>query len=123
MFELPTGYTLFSQSGDSVTYRHSASTPAEPRLIIIDRKLATFDQKTSTWSVPSYRVRVIRGLVDGDGAPRAERLLMDATFRTPIGAEEAFTTQVFPDVLSLFEATGFAQSVIAQDLPMCCPSE
>lgn len=123
MFPIPTDYTIFRQEGDSVTLRHSASTPAEPRLIIIDRHMATYDAKNGRWSVPSYRVRVIRGLVDGDGAPRSERLLVDATFRTPIGAESLFTSELLPDFITVVDSEGFGDAVISQTLPGCCPDE
>lgn len=88
-FAIPTGFTLYgsSNNGDTATYYNDASTASEPYFLQIDRKRAMFDQRTERWSVPQYRLRLFRGLVDTNGTPRPERCAVDLTIRTPVGGE------------------------------------
>lgn len=90
MLNLPTGYVVhgYSNNGNTLTaVKQATSTAAKPILLVIDRSEATYNQGTGKFSVPVYRVRFIRGVLDSDGKPVPERLLVDANYRTPIGTD------------------------------------
>lgn len=120
---VPTGYRIHgtSNNGSTLTLQKEGSTAAKPKLIILDRTEAKFNQASKAFSVPSTRMRVLCGVVDVDGNPKPERLLADVSFRTPIGSEsdqaawfadfKAFIND--DDTLGLF--------IQQQSFPDCCP--
>lgn len=91
MLQLPAGYTIYGESnnGNTLTAVKTAeNTAAKPVIMIIDRSEPTWNSSRETFSVPTYRVRVMRGTIDADGKPKPERLMVDANFRTPVGSDD-----------------------------------
>lgn len=85
MHTLPVGWSEFGRDGsDSVTFLRPGHTVAEPCLAIFNRKTPVANG--SGFSVPSYRIRLIDGHVDGEGAPIKERTILDLTIRHPVNA-------------------------------------
>lgn len=114
-FTLPSGWTFQSSSnnGNQVTYTLPGHTVQAPRLAIFSRVIPTYDQKVG-WSVPSYRVRVIHGVVDADGVPVETRTSYDATIRWSMsgnGASEG--DEATTEMVAILGATGFAETVFA----------
>lgn len=110
MLQLPLGYTIYgySNNGNTLTAVKAAeSTAAKPVIMVIDRSAPTYNQSTQKFSVPAYRVRVIRGVVDADGKPVVERLLVDANFRTPVGTDSEHGN-LLTDFLAFVSQTDFA---------------
>lgn len=114
MLNLPTGYAVhgYSNNGNTLTaIKTATSTAAKPILLVIDRSEAVYNQAQKKFSVPTYRVRVIRGVVDIDGNPVQERLLVDATFRTPVGTD-AEHAELHADFVSMVTQAGFVADAL-----------
>lgn len=114
MLNLPAGYAVhgISNNGNTLTaIKTATSTAAQPQLLVIDRSEATYNQGQKKFSVPTYRVRVIRGQVDVDGNPVPERLLVDATFRTPIGSDSEHA-ELHTDFVAMVNQTGFVADAL-----------
>lgn len=114
-FSLPSGWVFQSASnnGNTVTYTLPGHTTQKPKLAVFSRVVPTYNAK-SGWSIPSYRVRVIHGIVDADGNPVETRTTFDATYRwsmTTGGAAEG--DAVNDEAVAIISATGFAESVFA----------
>lgn len=111
MWKLPVGYSVFGQSNDGkqLTAVSESSTAGKPRLIMVDRVGATYNQKTGRFSVPEYRLRVMVGTVDSDGLPKPERLLSDVTFRTPVGSD-LDQADWYADVLACLSDASFFEA-------------
>lgn len=125
MWKLPLGYTVYkiANNGNQVTAQKGTSTPSKVKMIIIDRVDPIYNQATQSYSVPEYRVRVLFGTVDAQGAPRPERLLADLNFRTPIGSSDD-QAEWFGDVAAVIGAEDFLSTGIQQhNLPTCCTEE
>lgn len=117
--QLPDGYTIFgtSNNGSTLTAVREGSTAAKPLLLIIDRNGAVYNATTARYSVPSFRVRVIRGTVDPDGAPKPERLLVDCNFRTPVGSSDEVGA-ILGDLISMISQPDFEEEgVVNQFFP------
>lgn len=85
---LPVGWSEYGRDGNnSVTFLRPGHTVTEPRLLIINRKTPVVSG--TSFSVPTYRVRMIDGHVDGDGNPLRERTILDLTIRHPVNASTA----------------------------------
>lgn len=115
MFKLPNGYSIFgySNNGNTMTAIKDGSTAAKPMLILIDRTPSVYNAARGTFSVPVYRVRVNYGTVDVDGNPKPERLLVDASFRTPVGTDGDHQAW-FADLLDLISEEDFLSDGIEQ---------
>jgi len=116
---IPAGYTLQSQEKDTVTFVADATHSVEqPHLVIVDRKIPTFSNG-GTLSQPTYRIRVIRGNLDADSNPIANRTLVECSFKWIAGQAD---TYVDPSTLAPLNAflgmLGFAAEVFGkQTLP------
>lgn len=121
---LPDGYAIYgySNNGDTVTAYKSDSTSAAPHFLVIDRKRGEFSTSSKTWSIPSYRIRVIRGNVDGEGMPVPERTLAEITFRAPVG-RDAEVAPLLVDVLAIMNDPGLEDSIHGLLFPTCCDDE
>lgn len=119
--KLPSGYTIYgySNNGDTVTAYKDDSSSAAPHFIIIDRTRAAFNQQSMNWSVPTYRVRVIRGNVDVNGNPVTERTLADITFRSPVGKDPQIEPLI-EDVRAIIADVNLEDSILGLLLPTCC---
>jgi len=114
-FNLPSGWVFQSASnnGNTVTYALPGHTTEKPKLCVISRTIPVYNPK-SGWSIPSYRVRVIHGIVDVDGKPVETRTSADVTFRHSMasgGAAEG--DAVVTEFASVISADGFAAAVFA----------
>lgn len=90
-FNVPATWSFYGSSadGNSITFVRVGNTVAEPRLMVINRTPPVFNARAGTWSVPTYRVRVIDGVLDADGKPDPTRTLSDCTFRSSVGSNGA----------------------------------
>lgn len=125
MIEIPAGFTYYgsANNGNQVTLRATSSTAAKPFLILLDRKDPVWNPTSKEYSVPEARVRVLVGTVDSDGNPKAQRLLVDASFRTPIGsdADQASWLAAFKAVIN--DANFLSSFVQGHELPCCVEVE
>lgn len=123
MYKLPSGYAIYgtSNNGATLTAVKSDSTAAKPKILILDRKEGSYNQNTGRYSVPEFRVRVLVGTIDSvSGMPRAERLLTDCSFRTPVGSETDHTAW-YADFKSMIDDADFLTDAIGKHLfPDCC---
>lgn len=118
MLQLPAGYTIFgtSNNGNTLTAVKAAeSTAAKPVLMVIDRTAPSYNQATGKFSVPVYRVRVIRGVLDADGNPKIERLMIDANIRTPVGTDAEHGT-LLADFLAFVDQVDFVAGAVGDHL-------
>lgn len=120
-FQVPKTWSLFSESsdGNTRTYTRPGHTVKEPRLALVSRVLASFDQKRGSWSVPSYRVRVFDGVLDANGHPDPTRTSIDATFRCSLNSDGAGRSdEVAADFLTVVNQSDFVQAAfVTQAMP------
>lgn len=118
--QLPDGYSIFatSNNGQTLTAVRDGHSAGKPLLFIIDRTEAKYNANTQKYSVPVYRVRVIRGTVDQDGKPQGERLLADCSFRVPVGSADE-VSDLIQDLNDFITQTQFQEEgVINHFFPM-----
>lgn len=115
--QLPSGYTIFGQSnnGQTLTAIRDGHTAGKPLLFIIDRTEAKYNAQLQKYSVPAYRVRVIRGTVNSDGAPQGERLLADLTIRVPVGSSDELGV-LLGDLNAFIGQTDFGTDAVVKQL-------
>lgn len=120
-FQVPSTWSLFSESsdGNTCTYTRPGHTVKEPRLALVSRVLASFDQKRGSWSVPSYRVRVFDGVLDATGHPDPTRTSIDATFRCSLNSDGAGRgDEATADFLLIVNQVDFVQAAfVTQAMP------
>lgn len=119
---IPSNYVVFgaSNNGNQVTYRRSDSSAEKPKLLILDRKESVYDASKQKYSVPELRVRVLSGVVNSDNQPVPERLLIDASFRLPVGSASD-QAQLFADFTALLNDPDFWDELAVGHLfPTCC---
>lgn len=113
-FAIPVGWKFYgANSGNQTTFTLPGHTVAEPHLAIFDRKVPVVQNGQST--VPSYRVRIIRGVADPDGILLSTRITCDLTIRWPLQATPA---DIMADMASLAAVVGDAdfQDDVANEL-------
>lgn len=82
-FVVPTTWSFFGNTGaNQTTYTLPGHTVKQPHLAIFDRKVPSFGGSAS--QVPSYRIRIIRGVLDANGNLVATRITQDLTCRWPL---------------------------------------
>lgn len=108
-----------NSDGNSVTYTRPGHTVQQPKLAVVSRVIASYDQKRGTWSVPSYRVRVFDGVLDVDGRPDPTRTLYDLQIRASINSNGAAVVGgVHSDFHLIIDQAGFATNAVgAQEFP------
>lgn len=109
-----------SNDGNSVTYTRPGHTVQKPKLAIVSRTVAQYDQKRKSWSVPSYRVRVFDGVLNADGQPDPTRTMYDLTVRASLNSDgSAVAESVHTDFLLVVDQADFVtNSVGAQEFPV-----
>lgn len=95
-YVVPVDFSFNGSTADQTTFLLAGHTVAEPRLAIFDRKVPSFNGNGS--KVPSYRVRIVRGVTDTDGEVVATRVTADVTIRWPL---EAVPADVIADIAQL----------------------
>lgn len=119
MHILPVGWSEYGRNGpNSVTFLRPGHTVQEPRLAIVDRKPAVANG--NGFSVPSYRVRLIDGHLDADGAPLKERSIVDLTIRQPVNAT---TAPITASIAALATMVGGAEFVNDATVDLMFPRE
>lgn len=88
-FAIPAAWEEDGSTGSSqivyvVTPDHTSS---ENYQVLFDRKVPVYSN--GSWSMPTYRIRIRRTFVDGDGAPIAGVGLVDCQMRWPTEATAA----------------------------------
>lgn len=82
-FVVPSSWSFFGNTGaNQTTYTLPGHTVKQPHLAIFDRKVPSFGGTQS--QVPSYRIRIIRGVSDAAGNLVATRITQDYTCRWPL---------------------------------------
>lgn len=116
-FQLPDGYTIYgvSNNGNTLTAVRDGHTATKPLLMIIDRTEAKYNAQSAEYSVPAYRVRIIRGQLDSEGQPMAGRLLVDANFRHPLGSESEISN-IVADLNTFISQEDFGTQGVEQHL-------
>lgn len=120
-FPIPDGLTLQSLEKDSVTLTVDAThSVLQPHFVIIDRRTPTFNN--GAFSQPRYRIRVIRGNLDGEGQPTSVRTLADLELAWRVDNTSEYVEDSILDPLELIlETADFASLVFGQQaLPTCC---
>lgn len=109
-----------NNDGNSITYTRPGHTVKEPKLAIVSRTVAQYDQNRQSWSTPAYRVRVFDGVLNADGQPDPTRTMYDLTVRASINANgSAVVAGVHSDFLLVVDQGDFAaNSVGAQEFPV-----
>lgn len=120
-FEVPASWKRHSISndGNSVTYTRPGHTVQQPKLAIVSRSVAQYDQQRKSWSVPSYRVRVFNGVLNSDGQPDPTRTMYDLTVRASLNSNgAAVVAGVHDDFLLVVNQAEFASNAVgAQEFP------
>lgn len=120
-FTVPSTWKFHStqSNGNSVTFTRPGHTVQQPRLAIISRVAPLFDNKRQEWSTPSYRVRVLDGILDAEGNPDPTKTLVDATFRCSVDSNGAAQkASVLGDFLLILDQADAAASIFeSQDFP------
>lgn len=115
---IPAGLTLQSLEKDTVTLTVDAThSVARPHLIIIDRRVPTFNVGSSQYSQPKYRIRVVRGNLDSESLPVPARTLADLELQWVVGQSGAnVEDDIIDPLLSILSLTGFAADVFERQL-------
>lgn len=113
---VPTGYSLYSVSDNSVTLYRSDATTGQPRFMIIDRVSPVFNQAKKSWSSASWRCRVFRGVVDAEGYPIPQKAIGELSFVWPIGADAQIDT-ILVDLGLIFDDANLLSSVKGLMIP------
>lgn len=119
--DLPAGYTLQSMEKDSVSFTIDAThTVLQPHLVIIDRRIPSYNAGNQAFSQPTYRLRVIRGNVDVDNLPISQRTMCDLEFRWIAGQASAdLIVSLTTPLNAVLALSGFAADVFdKQSLPV-----
>lgn len=87
---------LFSSKEDQTTFTLTGHTVKRPYLAIFDRKVPVVNGNGT--SVPWYRIRIIRGVLDSAGDPIQTRVTCDVTIRWPL---EALSADAIADIAKL----------------------
>lgn len=114
MHQLATGWKIFSQTADSVTVARPGHTVSEPRLAIFDRKVPV--SGPNGFSVPTYRVRLIDGHVDVDGAPIKEKSLVEVVVRNPLSADATAVTASIAAVAAMLANPEFVNDAVVDQM-------
>lgn len=114
MHTLPIGWYIFSQTADSVTVARPGHTVSEPRLAIFDRKVPV--QGPNGFSVPTYRVRLIDGHVDAEGAPIKEKSLVEVTIRNPLSVNGTSVTASIAAVATMLADAEFVNDAVVDQM-------
>lgn len=112
-YAYPSTWSFYGSSsdGNQITLIRPGNTVAEPRVCLISRTVPVFNVKSQTWSVPTYRVRVMDGVLDADGNPDPTRTLADVTFRCSVSSNGASRgDEVLADLTTLLNTPGFADA-------------
>lgn len=114
-FKVPADWVFQSSAnnGNSVTYALPGHTTQQPKIAVFSRVIPSYSAKTG-WSVPSYRVRVIEGVVDADGNPIETRTTVDATFRCSMSGGATKAQDVVDNFKLIVSANGFASGVFVE---------
>lgn len=114
-FQVPADWVFQSSAnnGNSVTYTLPGHTTQEPKIAVFSRVIPSYSAKTG-WTVPSYRVRVIEGVLDADGNPVETRTTVDATFRSSMSGGQTKGQSVVDNFKLIVGADGFASSVFVE---------
>lgn len=119
---VPATWKIHSKTndGNSTTYTRPGHTVKEPKLAIVSRTTAQYDNNRKLWSTPQYRVRVFDGVLDTGGQPDPTRTMYDLTIRASINsAGVAVVPAVHADFLLVVDQADFAGNALgAQDFPV-----
>lgn len=111
MHQLPVGWSEYGRDGNnSVTFLRPGHTVQAPRLAIFNRKPPVANG--NGFSVPTYRVRLIDGHVDADGAALRERSILDLTIRQPVDAAAAPITASVAALATMLSDVEFVDDAI-----------
>lgn len=115
---LPANYSVYgtSANGDQLILQRSDASSLEPRYMTIDRKQASYNQKSQTFSIPTYRIRISRGLKNVDNVPIPEKMVADLTIRMPVGYDSQVDTLV-GDLNGLIDNANFLAWIKALNFP------
>lgn len=116
MYEAPAGSVFFGDAPDQSTFVLSGHSVSAPYLLIFDRKVPQSNGTGVT--TPSYRVRIIRQMVDGESALLEPRAVVDATIRWPIGGDVSVVKAMVALLGDIFSDSDFQDDAIdTQILP------
>lgn len=113
-YKLPEGYTFYGSAPDQTTFVRTGHTSAEPNLAIFDRKVSTLVGGQLT--VPSYRARIIRGILDATGSPVTTRVTADLTIRWPAGTDVAVVKDVMARLGEILSDSDFQDDAASDQL-------
>jgi len=102
-----------SANQNQSTYRVTGHTVQENYLVIFDRKPSVLNG--STYSRPSFRVRVIRSFIDADSEPLDSKAVIDMNITFPIAAPAASVKAMIGVLATLVSDVEF-QSDVVDDL-------
>lgn len=113
-YVLPVGWKFYGSKENQTTFTGPGHTVAAPYLAIFDRVVPQNNGSNSV--IPRYRVRVIRGLVDGEGNPLSVRPLIDCWIRWP-GFAPSATVMDMMAVMGIFmSSAAFQDDVVVEQL-------
>lgn len=113
-YVVPVGWKFNGAQADQTTFTLPGHTVAQPRLAIFDRKVPSFNGNGS--AIPSYRVRIIRGVVDADGEPVPTRVTADITIRWPLEAASADVQSDIAAIAATLSDVDFQSDVVDEQL-------
>lgn len=117
-FAVPGTWTFDGTNGSSQsTYRVSGHTTQENYLVVFDRKVPVL--QNGIYSKPQVRVRIIRSFLDGDGAPLAQKAVVDTTISWPIAAPSASVRAMVSLIGTIFSDVNLDEDIVdLQRIPL-----
>lgn len=113
-YVVPVDWKFNGSQADQTTFTLPGHTVAQPRLAIFDRKVPSFNGNGS--KVPSYRVRVVRGVVDAEGHALPTRVTADITIRWPLEAAPADVKSDMAAIAAVLADVDFQGDVVDEQL-------
>lgn len=120
MSTLPKGYTQYSVSnnGNTVTFARPGHSTLTPKLLIVKRSVPEF--ANGRWSTPQYSLKLVRGLVDANGAPVTPRINVGTEgIRWPmsgVGVQTAVSEEI-AEFAAVMSTVGLAADIFALVVP------
>lgn len=109
-YVLPAGWKFNGSKENQTTFTGPGHTVGAPYLAIFDRVVPQVNGN-GTYTNPSYKVRLIRGFVDGDGHPIPGRAVVEVNVRWSISSD--------PNVIAAMLDMGgvfLSSAVLQQDI-------
>lgn len=114
-YVLPVGWKFYGSKENQTTFTGPGHTVSAPYLAVFDRTVPQ-NSGNGRYTNPMYKIRLIRGFVDGDGNPVTGRAVVETTVRWPLVVDHS-SIETMLEVLGVFASSAnFRQDITEEQL-------